>query len=84
MNQLDTLYLTVRYSSDGINYQIEHASTNYDLEVAYYEQRRWEEIKTKKDLLQSQGMSEMQSSLISEESFKKNPSVGMIQMAVYK
>lgn len=84
MAQLDTLYLTVRYSSDGINYQIEHASTNYDLEVAYYEQRRWEEIKTKKDLLITQGMDEMQASLIAEESFKTNPTVGMVQMAVYQ
>ena len=40
MSQFDTLYLTVRYASDQINYRIEHASLNYDLELAFYEQRR--------------------------------------------
>lgn len=84
MSQFDTLYLTVRYASDQINYRIEHASLNYDLELAFYEQRRWEEIKTKKDLLMTQGMDEMQASLIAEESFKTNPAVGMVQMAVYQ
>ncbi len=84
MSQFDMLYLTVRYASDQINYRIEHASLNYDLELAFYEQRRWEEIKTKKDLLMTQGMDEMQASLIAEESFKTNPTVGMVQMAVYQ
>ncbi len=84
MSQFDMLYLTVRYASDQINYRIEHASLNYDLELAFYEQRRWEEIKTKKDLLMTQGMDEMQASLIAEESFKTNPAVGMVQMAVYQ
>lgn len=84
MSQFDMLYLTVRYASDQINYRIEHASLNYDLELAFYEQRRWEEIKTKKDLLMTQGMDEMQASLIAEESFKTNPTVGMIQVAVYQ
>ena len=84
MSQLDTLYLTVRYASDQINYRIEHASLNYDLELAFYEQRRWEEIKVKKDLLMTQGMDEMQASLIAEESFKTNPTIGMVQMAVYR
>ena len=78
------LYLTVRYASDQINYRIEHASLNYDPELAFYEQRRWEEIETKKDLLMTQGMDEMQASLIAEESFKTNPTVGMVQMAVYQ
>ena len=84
MSQFDMLYLTVRYASDQINYRIEHASLNYDLELAFYEQRRWEEIKTKKDLLMTQGMDEMQASLIAEESFKTNPTVGIVQMAVYQ
>ncbi len=84
MSQFDMLYLTVRYASDQINYRIEHASLNYDLELAFYEQRRWEEIKTKKDLLMTQGMDEMQASLIAEESFKTNPTIGMVQMAVYQ
>lgn len=84
MSQFDMLYLTVRYASDQINYRIEHASLNYDLELAFYEQRRWEEIKTKKDLLMTQGMDEMQASLIAEESFRTNPTVGMVQMAVYQ
>ena len=84
MSQFDMLYLTVRYASDQINYRIEHASLNYDRELAFYEQRRWEEIKTKKDLLMTQGMDEMQASLIAEESFKTNPTVGMVQMAVYQ
>lgn len=84
MSQFDMLYLTVRYASDQINYRIEHASLNYDLELAFYEQRRWEEIKIKKDLLMTQGMDEMQASLIAEESFKTNPTVGMVQMAVYQ
>lgn len=84
MSQFDMLYLTVRYASDQINYRIEHASLNYDLELAFYEQRRWEEIKTKKDLLITQGMDETQASLIAEESFKTNPTVGMVQMAVYQ
>ena len=84
MSQFDMLYLTVRYASDQINYRIEHASLNYDLELAFYEQRRWEEIKTKKDLLMTQGMDEMQASLVAEESFKTNPTVGMVQMAVYQ
>lgn len=84
MSQFDMLYLTVRYASDQINYRIEHASLNYDRELAFYEQRRWEEIKTKKDLLMTQGMDETQASLIAEESFKTNPTVGMVQMAVYQ
>lgn len=84
MSQFDMLYLTVRYASDQINYRIEHASLNYDLELAFYEQRRLEEIKIKKDLLMTQGMDEMQASLIAEESFKTNPTVGMVQMAVYQ
>ena len=84
MSQFDMLYLTVRYASDQINYRIEHASLNYDLELAFYEQRRWEEIKTKKDLLITQGMDETQASLIAEESFRTNPTVGMVQMAVYQ
>ena len=84
MSQFDTLYLTVRYAPDQINYRIEHASLNYDIELAFYEQRRWEEIKTKKDLLITQGMDETQASLIAEESFRTNPTVGMVQMAVYQ
>ena len=84
MSQFDTLYLTVRYAPDQINYRIEHASLNYDIELGFYEQRRWEEIKTKKDLLKNQGMDETQASLIAEESFRTNPTVGMVQMAVYQ
>lgn len=84
MSQFNTLYLTVRYAADQINYRIEHASLNYDLELGFYEQRRWEEIKVKKDLLMAQGMDKTQASLIAEESFKTNPTVGMIQMAVYQ
>ena len=84
MSQFDMLYLTVQYGSDQINYRIEHVSLNYDRELAFYEQRRWEEIKVKKDLLMTQGMDEMQASLVAEESFRTNPTVGMVQMAVYQ